>query len=103
MSDQNEKRDFPRAELVRLSHITVGKKVHECQLKNISATGAMFEIDGRDAHPFNPQDMVGISITDMGELRGKVLRTTPRDVAISFLLSKPAEKQLVEEIKAALA
>jgi len=106
MSGQSEKRSYPRAEIVRLSHISIGNNSHACTLTNISASGAKFEFSSREQHPFIPRDMVAVSITETGdlsgELRGKILRTTPSEVAISFLLSKPDEKQLVATIQAAL-
>ncbi len=110
MSGQSEKRSYPRAEIVRLSHISIGNNSHACTLTNISASGAKFEFSSREQHPFIPRDMVAVSITETGdlsgelsgELRGKILRTTPSEVAVSFLLSKPDEKQLVATIQAAL-
>jgi hypothetical protein len=101
-----EHRGQPRIELVRLSHVTIGKAIHVCELKNISRTGALFVFDG-GPHPFKPRDMVGISVEDMGELRGvlrgKVMRMTAKEVAVSFLLTKPEDKQLVADLLAANA
>ncbi len=76
-------------------------QAYEGKLKDISAAGAsiVFSVPGRRGKPlFKPGDSVEITIDNLSNLSGWVIRCDHQTAAIEFTHDNEGEEQLIAEI-----
>ena len=101
---KNETRDRLRIDLSKLAFAKKGDKAHGGLLKDISASGLAIEFVyplGKVVNPFKEGDSVEIEIDEIGSLKGKIVRSFDKGIAIGLDIDTQDEEKLIARIMAA--
>lgn len=99
-----ESRDRTRIDLTKLAFAKKGDVAHGGLLKDISASGLAIEFVyplGKVENPFKIDDVVEIEIDEIGSLKGTVVRSLDKGIAIKLDLEGKKEEELIAQIMTA--
>lgn len=100
-----ERRTAQRYDVSELSFLSKPGESRAGLLIDISREGAMVEFIEpltQVHHGFRPGDRVGLSIDELGEVTGRVSRTTEKRVAVTFDADEVEKDMLAAEIQGAV-
>ena len=101
---KKETRDRARVDLGKLAFAKKGDIAHGGLLKDISASGVAIEFvyhTGKVENPFKNEDSVEIEIDEIGSLKGKIVRTFDKGIAIKLDIDTKDEEKLIALIMVA--
>ena len=101
---EKETRDRARVDLGKLAFAKKGDIAHGGLLKDISASGVAIEFvypTGKVENPFKNEDSVEIEIDEIGSLKGKIVRTFDKGIAIKLDIDSKDEEELIALIMVA--
>ena len=101
---EKETRDRARVDLGKLAFAKKGDIAHGGLLKDISASGVAIEFvypTGKVENPFKNEDSVEIEIDEIGSLKGKIVRTFDKGIAIKLDIDTKDEEELIALIMVA--
>ena len=95
---KKEARDRIRVDLSKLAFARKGDIAHGGLLKDISASGLAIEFVlpmGKVENPFKEGNSVEIEIDEIGSLKGKIVRSFDKGIAISLDIDTKDEEELI--------
>jgi hypothetical protein len=98
---KNESRDRERVDLSKLAFAKKGDLAHGGLMKDISASGLSIEFVyplGKVENPFKKGDALEVEIDDIGSLKGTVVRSTDKAIAIKLDIDSKGEEELIAQI-----
>ena len=101
---EKEARDRTRVDLTKLAFAKKGDIAHGGLLKDISASGVAIEFVyplGKVENPFKEGDSVEIEIDEIGSLKGKIVRSFDKGIAIKLGIDTKDEEELIALIMVA--
>ncbi len=101
---EKETRDRARVDLGKLAFAKKGDIAHGGLLKDISASGVAIEFvypTGKVENPFKNEDSVEIEIDEIGSLKGKIVRSFDKGIAIKLDIDSKDEEELIALIMVA--
>ncbi len=97
-------RDRERIDLSKLAFAKKGDLAHGGLLKNISASGLSLEFVyplGKVENPFKDGDSVEVEIDEIGSLKGMIVRSSGKAIALKLDIDTKGEEELIALIMAA--
>lgn len=98
---EKESRDRVRVDLCKLAFVKKGDIAHGGLLIDISASGVAIEFTyplRKVENPFMDGDSVEIEIDGIGSLKGSVVRTSDKTIAIKLDINSRGEEELIARI-----